>query len=149
MQLGAKLTVPVDGGRKHDLVPPVIARSGGTARVQLDGKPYRGVLELRSEGKRLAVVNRLALELYLQGVVAGEMPSEWPAEALKAQAVAARSYALASKLTGRYFDVYADVRSQVYGGVAYEKATTSAAVFSFGRRIASSPRAAMRVRTSS
>ena len=128
VRLGAKLTVPVDGGRKHDLVPPVIVRSGVGAPLRLDGKPYRGVLELRSDGTRLAVVNRLALELYLQGVVPGEMPSEWPAEALKAQAVAARSYALASKLTGRSFDVYADVRSQVYGGVAYEKATTTAAI---------------------
>ena len=52
---------------------------------------------MRSDGKRLAVVNRLGLEAYLQGVVPGEMPSDWPAEALKAQAVAARSYALAQR----------------------------------------------------
>ena len=56
------------------------------------------------------------------------MPSDWPAEALKAQAVAARSYALAQRLTGKSFDVYADVRSQVYGGVAMETPQATAAV---------------------
>jgi hypothetical protein len=56
------------------------------------------------------------------------MPSDWPAEALKAQAVARRSYAVAQRVAGKTFDVYADVRSQVYGGVAYEKPSTTAAV---------------------
>ena len=70
----------------------------------------------------------LPLESYLQGVVAGEMPFGWPAEALKAQAVAARSYALASLLKGKPFDLYSDVRSQVYLGVAGEKPSTTKAV---------------------
>ena len=56
-----------------------------------------------------------------------EVPFLWPAEALKAQAVVARSYALAVRKTGAY-DLYADTRSQVYGGVAAEKPTTNAAV---------------------
>ena len=73
-------------------------------------------------------MNVVALESYLQGVVPGEVPSSWPAEALKAQAVAARSYALANLVKGKPFDLYADVRSQVYGGVASEKPSTSKAV---------------------
>jgi stage II sporulation protein D len=68
------------------------------------------------------------LEQYLWGVVPGEMPSDWHPEALKAQAVAARSYALATRVPGRAFDAYADVRSQVYLGVAGERPAATAAV---------------------
>jgi stage II sporulation protein D len=123
LALGPKLVVD-----KQPLQTPLVVRPGATTPLRLGDKPYRGVLEVRSDGKRLAVVNRLGLELYLQGVVPGEMPSDWPAEALRAQAVAARSYALAQRLKGKSFDVYSDVRSQVYGGMAAEKPTTNAAV---------------------
>ena len=56
------------------------------------------------------------------------MPKEWPAAALQAQAVAARSYALASIVKNRDFDLYADPRSQMYYGVAAESPATTAAV---------------------
>jgi stage II sporulation protein D len=56
------------------------------------------------------------------------MPSAWPVEALKAQAVAARSYALAHRLGGKGFDLYADVRSQVYGGIRAEHPAATAAI---------------------
>ena len=79
-------------------------------------------------GQKLDAVNVVGLEQYLQGVVAQEMPSAWPDEALKAQAVAARSYALSHRVTGKAFDLYADVRSQVYGGIAGEHPRTTAAV---------------------
>ena len=74
------------------------------------------------------MVQSLGLEQYLAGVVPQEMPSAWPDEALKAQAVAARSYALAHRLSGKVFDLYADVRSQVYGGIAGESVRTTAAI---------------------
>jgi stage II sporulation protein D len=80
-------------------------------------------------GTRASVVNVTSMESYLRGVVPMEMPSTWPAEALKAQAIAARSYA-AKRLhptTGAY-DLYDDTRSQVYGGINVEKATTYAAI---------------------
>jgi stage II sporulation protein D len=80
------------------------------------------------QGQYLRVVNVVALESYLQGVVAGEVPYSWPAEVLKAQAVAARSYALANLVEGKPFDLYSDVRSQVYLGVAGEKPSTNEAV---------------------
>jgi stage II sporulation protein D len=73
-------------------------------------------------------VNALGLEDYVRGVVARESPSTWPAEALKAQAVAARTYAIATAKPGAAFDQYADVRSQVYGGVGAETTATDAAV---------------------
>ena len=73
-------------------------------------------------------MNTVGIEAYLKGVVSSEMPSSWPAEALKAQAVAARSYALANLAKGRAYDLYSDVRSQVYGGMAAEAPSTNAAV---------------------
>jgi stage II sporulation protein D len=89
---------------------------------------YRGALVLSRDGGKVMAVNDLSLELYLYGVVASEMPASWSAEALKAQAVVARSYALRGRRPSSPFDLYADVRSQVYRGVAGEAATTTAAV---------------------
>ncbi len=76
----------------------------------------------------LRVVNRVGLEAYLAGVVAREVPASWPAAALQAQAVAARSYALAHRAVDESFDLYADERSQVYGGIAAEHPAATAAV---------------------
>src|SRR5207302_2610273 len=91
-------------------------------------RPYRGAFTLTSDGKKLSLVDTVSLEQYLYGVVASEMPYTWAPEALKAQAVAARSYALALRKTTGTFDVYADTRSQVYGGVLAEKPSTTDAV---------------------
>ena len=58
---------------------------------------YRGSLEFRPDGSGgIETVNAIALEDYVRGVIAGEMPANWSAEALKAQAVAARTYAITS-----------------------------------------------------
>jgi stage II sporulation protein D len=90
---------------------------------------YRGALELTPATLGgLNVVNAINLEDYVRGVVARESPSSWPAEALKAQAVAARTYAITTSKNGQGFDHYADTRSQVYGGVTAETPTTDAAV---------------------
>jgi len=109
-------------------VSPIVLRPAKKAQLALDGRTYRGKLELAVQGAFLRAVNVVPLESYLLGVVPGEVPSAWPAESLKAQAVAARSYALANLVKGKPFDLYADVRSQVYGGVASEKPSTSSAV---------------------
>jgi SpoIID/LytB domain protein len=73
-------------------------------------------------------IERVPLERYVRGVVAAEMPANWPASALEAQAIASRTYALTSHAGGSRFDVYSDTRSQVYLGVAAETARTDAAV---------------------
>ena len=73
-------------------------------------------------------MNRLPLDRYLRGVVPWEMPDDWHPQALRAQAVVARSYALATLKPGRLFDLYADTRSQVYGGVPAEAVTTNRAI---------------------
>jgi stage II sporulation protein D len=126
VELGPKLSLTLSG-TPTELAAPVTFLPGA-APLTLDGRAYRGQLEVAAATGKLNVVNAVGLEQYLHGVVAQEMPSGWPAEALKAQAVAARSYALARRVTGRGFDLYADVRSQVYGGIAGERPTTTAAV---------------------
>ena len=113
---------------------PLMVRAG-KAPLTLDGVAYRGRLELAVQNGFLRVVNHVGLEDYIQGVVADEMPHTWPAEALKAQAVAARSYALKSVLKGKPYDLYADVRSQVYGGIAAEQPQSTAAVRATAGRV--------------
>jgi stage II sporulation protein D len=90
---------------------------------------YRGAIDF-SPGVFSGVdaVNSLPLDSYVQGVVPDESPPSWPLEALKAQAVAARTYAVATMKPAATFDLYPDTRSQVYGGVAAEVASTNQAV---------------------
>jgi stage II sporulation protein D len=88
---------------------------------------YRGFFRVRLTAKAL-VVNHVSIEHYLRGVVPTEMPSTWPVEALRAQAIAARSYALYRVHPSGSFDVYDDTRSQVYRGRRAETTATNAAV---------------------
>jgi len=101
--------------------------SGGEA-VRLVGEGvYRGSLVFVPRDGGLYAINPVPLEAYLRGVVPNEMPADWPAQALRAQAVAARSYALATA-DGGLFDAYDDTRSQVYGGLSSETQATNQAV---------------------
>ena len=100
----------------------------GAAPLRLGADAYRGALLVHRRGGTLTVVNKLPLDRYLRGVVPWEMPDDWHHEALRAQAVVARSYALATLKPGTLFDLYADTRSQVYGGVQAESPTTNRAI---------------------
>ncbi|MBY0357120.1 MAG: SpoIID/LytB domain-containing protein [Candidatus Obscuribacterales bacterium] len=98
-----------------------------------NGKFYRGQLFIDpkvSDGKTFTAVNLVNLEDYLLSVVPTEMPANWNSEALKAQAIAARSYALANigKHIKEGFDVKATTEDQVYSGIASENSTTNSAV---------------------
>lgn len=86
--------------------------------------PANTVVKVLMGGK----VHRIALETYVRGVVAAEMPSNWPTAALEAQAVASRTYAITADAGGAQFDVYSDDRSQVYLGKAAETTRSNAAV---------------------
>ena len=123
--LGPKLRVTVNGA-PMDLAGPILFLPGGSPLL-LD-RAYRGQIEVGVTAQKLDAINVVGLEQYLAGVVPREMPSAWPEEALKAQAVAARSYALARRVGGKVFDLYADVRSQVYGGISGEHARATAAI---------------------
>ncbi len=100
----------------------------GARFLKLNGKQYRGKLVVYLRGGRLTVVNRVGIDDYIKGVVPDEMPPSWSPEALKAQAVAARSYAVATRKTSGIFDLYPDTRSQVYGGVSSEEPSTNTAI---------------------
>jgi stage II sporulation protein D len=94
---------------------PLTVAPGGSP-LSLAGTLYRGKLIIRVASGRLSVVNRVTMQGYLKGVVPRESPSSWPLDALKAQAVAARSYALTSGgKCGGY--LCPDTRDQVYGGI--------------------------------
>lgn len=121
------LLLDVDGV-SVPLASPVAILPGRGAPLGLGAKTYRGRLTVTSDGSKLQAVNVVGLELYLQGVVPGEMPKSWPAAALQAQAIAARTYALVSLVKSRPYDLYPDVRSQVYYGAAAESTATTAAV---------------------
>jgi stage II sporulation protein D len=109
------------------LTYPIDFRPGATA-VTLNGRAYRGSLRVLDLGAKVRVVNVVDLDLYLRGVVPSEMPKDWAPEALKAQAVAARSYALSHLHSGGGFDLYPDTRDQVYLGIPHEAPATTAAV---------------------
>ncbi|MFM9073509.1 MAG: SpoIID/LytB domain-containing protein [Cyanobium sp.] len=101
----------------------------------LKQRRYRGTLLLRPEGQGLQAINRLPLESYLAGVVGSEMPGSWPLAALKAQAVASRTYALQQLRPKAPFDLKATVASQVYKGVETESVPVRQAVASTRSRV--------------
>jgi len=121
------LQLAVDGGPKQALAPPLTFSPAAGSTLTL-GRAYRGQIVVDLTGKKLRAINALPLEQYLYGVVAAEMPSAWLPAALEAQAVAARSYALASRKAAAPFDVYADGRSQAYLGISAEKPAARQAV---------------------
>jgi stage II sporulation protein D len=133
---GGNVVLRSSSGRRLGTYPDVLRVVGGK-HVRLMGRAdngvrdglYRDHIEIRTAaGSGLNAINAVDLEDYLLGVVPGESPSSWPAAALQAQAVAARSYAIASNVNGKGFDQYADTRSQVYRGYLAETASTNAAV---------------------
>jgi stage II sporulation protein D len=99
-----------------------------SAPLAWNGRAYHGLIVVRSGGNRLSVVDSVALDDYVRGVVGGEMPDRWNLAALEAQAVAARSYAIATLHPTKHFDLFSDTRSQVYGGIGYETEKTNLAV---------------------
>src|SRR3954447_13918793 len=102
---------------------------GGRAINGLSDSRYRGVLEVRpGTFGGLAAVNALSLDDYIKGVIVGEMPTSWPQQALEAQAIVARSYALTTDAGGAVFDQYPDTRSQMYYGMSRETTGTNQAV---------------------
>jgi len=96
----------------------------------VSGKEYRGAMNIAPDGDGISVVDVLPMEEYLRGVVPCEVPASWHVEALKAQAVAARTYAVnrLGQFEGRPFDVYGTVADQAYGGVGREYETTDEAI---------------------
>jgi len=119
------------GGEGTPLLPwRTVATPAGRSLplVGLGRRRYRGLVRVLPEGDRLQAVNLLGLEHYLASVVGSEMPASWPAEALRAQAVAARTYALAQLKPEAPFDLRSTVASQAYLGTEAETDSTRSAV---------------------
>jgi len=107
----------------------IIPRTDST--IYIDGKSYRGIVDvIRTKNLKLLVVNHIDIEQYLYGVLYHEMPHYWPYETLKAQAVAARTFALyrINVCKEKDFDVTNDIYSQMYGGRKSERWRSTRAV---------------------
>jgi stage II sporulation protein D len=106
-------------------------RAAGAGRIDIEGSgAYRGALEVvptEADARSLNVINAVPVDQYVKGVIPNESPASWPQAALRAQAVAARSYALSVQVEGNGFDLYDTVTSQVYDGLASETAATNEA----------------------
>ncbi|MCM8784106.1 MAG: SpoIID/LytB domain-containing protein [Candidatus Omnitrophica bacterium] len=99
--------------------------------VVINGRKYRGEIDiLKTEGLKLLVINHVELEEYLYGVLCHEVSLYWPMEALKAHAIASRTYALYQQRINKNkdYDLTSDFYSQVYGGRNAERYRTTRAV---------------------
>jgi len=119
--------------KKHFSAAVTFAPTKGSLRILTatdlgDTGAYRGVIRVVRSGSSLMMINKVPLESYLRGSVPHEVSPSWPAESLKAQACAARAFALRSRKPGEAWDVYCDVRSQAYVGIGIEDPRTDAAV---------------------
>jgi len=108
----------------------IVLRTDSNGYVSTKGKWYHGKLMVKNVGGKLIVINDIDLESYLKGVVPSEMPASWEFEALKAQAIAARSFALANlgKQAKYGYDLKDNTEDQAYGGASAETNITNRAV---------------------
>jgi stage II sporulation protein D (peptidoglycan lytic transglycosylase) len=98
--------------------------------IKVNGSQFRGFFTIHTKFHNLYTINHVNLEEYLYGVIPEEMPTRWDKQALMAQAVAARTYALCMKTKNRHeeYDIKATTAAQVYGGYSAENIRTTTAV---------------------
>lgn len=125
---GALVLIGPKGHKLGRFAAPLRVTGAGPLLVAGLGS-YRGALEFRPDGSGgVQTVDALGLDDYVRGVIAAEMSASWPAAALEAQAVAARTYAITTSVAGNGYSLYPDTRSQMYRGVAAEAPQSDAAV---------------------
>lgn len=124
------IAIKVDGQFRKIKTDTIFIRPEEKGFVSVKRKWYRGHLKIVNDHNALTVMNDLPLELYLRGVVPAEMPYGWEHEAHKAQAIAARSYAVANMgKRGKYgYDLKDTPEDQAYGGASAETKQTNNAV---------------------
>ena len=124
--------IAINGKKTKSRIVTVQAKNGADGVVKYNGSSYRGSLRLTSDGVRLQVLNQLSLEDYVKGVLPSEMSPSWHGEALKAQAVAARTFAMYNRSKGGHkasgYDLCSSSHCQVYSGMAAETTATNSAV---------------------
>jgi stage II sporulation protein D len=119
------------GGHYYSLgTDSIVLRPDKDGYVSTKGKWYHGKLMIKVVDNKITVINDVDLENYIKGVVPSEMPSSWEFEALKAQAIAARSFALANlgKQAKEGYDLKDNTEDQAYGGASAETNITNKAV---------------------
>lgn len=124
------IAIRVDGELKKINASKIIIKPEPDGFVSVKRKWYRGRLKIINDNGALTVMNDLPMEEYLQGVVPSEMPPGWEHEAHKAQAIAARSYAIANlgKRAKYGYDLKDTPEDQAYGGASAETPQTNDAV---------------------
>ena len=105
----------------------IVVKSSDGRGIWVGQKRYSGILNIFVLDSEILVINILKIEKYLSSVVGSEMPAKWPLEALKAQAIASRTYALKQKGNSLY-DIDSTQRNQVYNGLESSTYKTSRAV---------------------
>lgn len=132
--LNTTVTVYQDGislGAAQLNTKKLFIRPMDPASLFIDGKRFRGAVQfIRNDNGRLLVINHLDLEDYIKGILYHEVSHYWPKEALKAQAIVSRTYAVyqMEQNKSRDFDLTNDIYSQVYGGMSSERYRTNMAV---------------------
>lgn len=133
---GSRVTLERGNGKRIAKCGKKLVAKGAGGKIKIGGRGrFRGDLVAAASSGSLLIVNQLPLDDYVAGVIPNEMPSSWPLDALQAQALAARSYALSTAAGGGVFDVYDDTRSQVYGGLDSETKRTNRAVSRSKRQV--------------
>ncbi len=127
---GGEVTLRSSGGHPIARCGPKL-RAAGRGQIEIAGAgAYRGALEVvptASDAGSLNAIDAVPVDQYVKGVIPNESPPSWPQAELRAQAVAARSFALTGGVGGHGFDLYDDTRSQVYEGISSETTSTDEA----------------------
>ena len=125
-----KMAIKIDGEFRDIDSDRIVIKSGQEGFVSAKKRWYRGVLIVQNRNGKLTVINDVDIENYLKGVIPSEMPTSWDVEAHKAQAIAARSYALANlgKRASKGYDLNDTPSDQAYGGASAENRGTTKAV---------------------
>jgi len=124
------MAIRLDGKFYQIYSDNVVLKPASGGFISAKSKWYRGYLIIQNKNKKLTLINEVDIEDYIKGVVPSEMPSGWELEALKAQAIAARSYALANlgKRASLGYDLKDTPEDQAYGGASAETSKTNKAV---------------------
>jgi stage II sporulation protein D len=118
-------------GKMQSDIPKILIKARESGEILIDGRRFRGdILLVKNSNSHLTVVNSIGLEDYIKGILYHEASHYWPMEALKAQAIVCRSYAIyqMAQKKNKDFDVTSDIYSQVYGGRTSERYRTNSAV---------------------
>ncbi|MCX5677745.1 MAG: SpoIID/LytB domain-containing protein [Candidatus Omnitrophica bacterium] len=133
-RLATNISATKDGlmvGAKELKMGGISVKAEGKTRIYVGGRLFRGDVDIiRKENNKLMLINHIGLEDYLYGVLYHEVSHRWPMEALKSQAIAARTFALYQARQNKMqpYDLRSDIYSQVYGGSTSERWSTTMAV---------------------